>query len=162
MPRYVLGIDPGWTGGACLLEDVGQDVGRLCTGFSFDGLSDGQIYGKVSDLAFRAEIAAIEYVNGRRANGTQNAFRFGESYGLLQGALYSALSEFEKVTPGKWQADLGCLSGGDKWVLVNKADQLWPGFSFTKTGERGWADAALIAEWLLRRYPARFDDGVGF
>ena len=154
-----LGVDPGWSGCAAIVNENGLIV----RGVTFKDLSEYDIIEVLDRFAKESDRAAIEYVGGRQQQGVTNAFRFGENYGLCRCILNQNFEDFWNPPPKQWMTDLGCLSGGDKGVLVAKAEQLWPNTKFTKTGKRGYADAALIAEWLRRKtYIPSESDEVSF
>jgi hypothetical protein len=62
-------------------------------------------------------------------------------------ALVASGIPFERVTPAKWQRELGCLTKGDKNVTKRKAQELFPDVKVTHAN----ADALLLATWRGRQ-----------
>lgn len=142
MSDWIIGIDPGKSGGmaalsqsgavmvSCKLPETERDIETLL----------------VKGVADDAEFAFIERVASSPQMGVKSAFSFGQSYGFLRGCLCAAGVAFDEVTPAKWQRAMGCLSKGDKNVTKAKAQQLFPGIKIT----HAIADALLIAEYGRR------------
>lgn len=147
--KWFIGIDPGWDGGIACVDIDGNLVDAH--GFTRKD-SEARIVLNTYEFIEARPLCkiAIEKVSGRPGNGIVQAFNFGWHYGLMRGVSLIYVEEITDVQPASWQRALGCLSGGDKGVLVDHAKLLWPTQEFTKTGRRGHADACLIAEWLRR------------
>lgn len=90
--------------------------------------------------------AYIEKVAAHPKHGTIAGFKLGRSYGFLRGCLVALKIPFEEVHPGVWQRSLGCLSGGDKKVTRQRAQNLFPHNKVTHKV----ADALLIMEFGRR------------
>lgn len=139
---YVIGIDPGASGGAALLNE--------------DGIVDVVVFSKNTehDLAmivsnwksFSPAMAMLEQVHSMPRQGVASTFKFGQSYGFLRGLLTGLLIPYELVTPQKWQKAMGCMSKGDKNVTKAAAQRLYPDFKVT----HATADALLIATFAWR------------
>lgn len=93
-------------------------------------------------------VAVLEQVNAMPKQGVTSSFHFGEGYGKLQMALMAAEIPYEKIRPQKWMKALGCLSGGDKNVTKNFAQQLFPAIRVT----HNIADGLLIATYCERKH----------
>ena len=78
--------------------------------------------------------------------GVASTFKFGQSFGFLQGILIAAEIPFELVTPQKWQRYLGCRTKGDKNITKARAQELFPDIKCT----HAVSDALLIAEYGRR------------
>lgn len=137
-----LGIDPGYSGAAALLDASGGLVGTIKLDSTERDVADFLAHCRESDDVF----AILERVHAFPKQGVSSVFRFGMSYGFLRGALIALRIPFEEATPRKWQTLLGCLSGGDKNVTKARAQQLFPGIKVT----HAIADALLIAEYCRR------------
>ncbi len=132
----ILGIDPGWSGGAALLGDDGALVDCV----SFSGKTESDIIDEIYMMGGLDRIVYIERVHSMPKQGVSSSFKFGWIYGLLRGLVIGS-SRVIDVTPQAWQKALGCLTKGDKNVSKAKAQQLFPGVKVT----HGNADALLIA-----------------
>lgn len=140
-----LGIDPGKSGGLALLTEEGGfiDVTKMPdTEHDLrDLLEEWRRYHP--DDGCRA---TLEFVRSSPQMGVKSAFTFGQNFGMLRMALAAAGIPFETVTPAKWQAALGCRTGGDKNVSKRRAQELFPGVKVT----HAIADALLLAEYGRR------------
>lgn len=134
----VLGIDPGWGGGAALIGDGNI----IYEAVSFATLTEVEIVQAVSRLAFGAHIAYIEKVGAMPKQGVVSMFKFGHAYGLARGVLIEKGIGIIEISPLKWQTTLNCRTGGDKKVTKQKAQIIF-GSQIAVT--HGIADALLIA-----------------
>lgn len=137
-----VGIDPGKSGSVALLNDVGTIVDVL--------RNEMPLYELATKIAsavrgFHAT-ALIEKVNAMPKQGVSSTFKFGESFGQLQGVIAACGIPCEFVLPRRWQQKMGCLSGGDKNVTKARAMAIWPMQKITHKE----ADALLIAEYYRR------------
>jgi len=138
MKRYILGIDPGWSGGAAIIS--GQTVVDC---YSFTGQTECDIVERVSSMCTIAEDCLIEKVHAMPGQGVTSMFRFGHIYGLLRGCILTAKLPLREVSPVAWQRGMGCLSKGDKNVTKGRAQMLFPRIKITHAN----ADAILIAAY---------------
>jgi crossover junction endodeoxyribonuclease RuvC len=137
-----LGIDPGKSGAiaairftesgpaTCRLSETPADVCQFILDVS------------TMDQCF----AIVEKVHAMPKQGVSSSFRFGQSFGWLQGVLDAYKIPYEFAPPQKWQRAMGCLTGGDKNVSKAAAQRLWPHAKIT----HAIADAMLIAEYCRR------------
>lgn len=137
----IIGIDPGKHGAINLLQNGSlglltslegikpQDLPLLFTG---PGLGSWPVDG-----------VFIEDVHASPQQGVVSAFTFGKGFGMLLAACYMAFpaDKVHLVRPATWQAALGCMAGGDKGKLFERAKQEFPGAKFKKEH----ADAVLIS-----------------
>lgn len=138
----IIGIDPGKSGGiawcnlgfmrAWPMPNTEKDISNL-----------------LSDMHFEGEtFCYLERVHAMPGQGVTSMFTFGQGYGFLRGCLVSLRIPFEEVRPQQWQKALNLSPKGDKNILKQKAQQLFPDQNVTlKT-----ADALLIAEYGRRLY----------
>ena len=103
MPSY-LGIDPGASGGFCLLEDGG--VVRLTPmPKAIKGICN------VFEHWYYASEALLEKVGGYLPKSEGNIgsamFQFGRSYGRLETLLTEWAIPYEEVQPAEWQRAVG-------------------------------------------------------
>ncbi len=132
----VLGLDPGWSGGAALLNEDGTLLGVT----SFANKTEADIISEVQAICLSSPIVYIERVHSMPAQGVSSSFKFGWIYGLLRGLVIGS-SRVIDVTPQAWQKALGCLTKGDKNISKAKAQSLFPGVKVT----HATADALLLA-----------------
>ena len=141
-PAY-LGIDPGKSGGAGLLNFNGGIIGV----FKFKDLTMRDMFDNVFEWrrAYKIE-AALEKVHSMPGQGVASTFKFGQNFGQLEMMLTAVKTPFDYVTPQKWQKAMQCLTKGDKNVSKARAQQIWPEQKMT----HAIADALLIAEYCRR------------
>lgn len=144
----MIGIDPGQSGGAVLLDGTGEVIDRI----AFEKLTDHDIAGMLtiwinqSPAGPMGNAATIEQVHSMPKQGVASSFKFGRSFGFLIGVLTTLQIPYTLVTPQKWQKAMGCLTHGDKNVSKAAAQRLWPQQKWT----HAVADAALIGEYGRR------------
>ena len=141
---YHLGIDPGKTGGATLLDDNGDIVKK----FGFTKKTNHDISQWIEEQTKgRKVIAYLERVASSPQMGVVSAFSFGRSYGNLEGFLAGLKIPFDYVTPAVWQRRLGCLSHGDKNITKSRAQRMYPS---EKNITHATADSILIARFCYQ------------
>ena len=139
-----LGIDPGKTGGATILDGEGNIVAK----FGFTKKTDHDISEWIRDQTKgRKVIAYIERVSSSPKMGVVSAFSFGRSFGMLVGLLTGLKVSFDFVSPAVWQRRLGCLTRGDKNVTKSKAQRMYPE---EKNITHATADSILIARFCYQ------------
>lgn len=143
-----LGLDPGNSSGSIGVVDAeGQYVASL----KLPKATIHDVAAFVREHRPAAVFAVLEKVHSMPRQGVSSSFKFGTSYGELRMALAAVGVPFEEVTPAKWQAAMGCRSGGDKNVTKARAQQLWPAVKVT----HGTADGLLLAEYARRLWAER-------
>ena len=136
-----IGIDPGQSGSIAVLFPSGN-----ATWIKLDS-TDHDIADWLRDIQVNHySICRIERVNAMPKQGVSSTFKFGRSFGFLQGLLVAFQIPFELVTPQKWQGFMGCRTAGDKNVSKAAAQRLHPSLKITHAN----ADALLIAEYCRR------------
>lgn len=143
--KYI-GIDIGKKGGMVVIDN---DSIRTYQYESIEGFKQN-ISEEVKDS--KAYIL-IENVHSSPQMGVTSAFSFGFSYGEITGVLHGLGIKYTTVEPQVWQRALGCLSGGDKGLLLEKAKRL--AVEITSNVPRitlATADALLIAYYAMRRF----------
>jgi crossover junction endodeoxyribonuclease RuvC len=139
-----LGVDPGKSGSiAC----VAVDGAVLSVIRNTETLHD-QYHWLIDGTQVKIAWAAIEKVGSMPGQGVSSTFKFGRSFGQLEGLLVGAGIPFEFVRPQAWQKDMGCRSKGDKNITKAAAQRLWP----KRRIVHAEADALLLAEWARRRW----------
>lgn len=143
-----IGIDPGESGGMVALNQDGVVLSQCrFTNHTKQEISD-TLRGLTLDIFDNDNIVKcyFEKVHSMPKQGVSSTFKFGFNAGFIDGLLVAHRIPYEEVTPQKWQAYLSCRSKGDKKMLQQKAQQLFPQHKITKD----IADAFLIAEYGRR------------
>jgi crossover junction endodeoxyribonuclease RuvC len=138
--RYVLGIDPGKSGGiSCFKNGKLLFVSKMPKNL----LEFGDLLHEALPLEADLEndtVAYLEKVHAMPRQGVTSCFTFGEGYGILQANLVNFSIPIVYITPRNWMKELDCMTGGDKNVTKNKAIKLFPKVKVT----HAIADALLI------------------
>lgn len=143
--RCVIGIDPGASGGMVLIDYDGTIIDRM----KFNGATDHDIAETLrewKDMDRDYVGGLIEHVHSMPKQGVASSFKFGRSFGFLEGLLTALRIPFGYVTPAKWQGEMKCRTKGDKNITKSAAQRLWPDLKWT----HALSDAALIAEYGRR------------
>jgi len=141
MSNIIIGIDPGRSGGiACLGPGVQE-----AKVYKLDN-TDRDVYEQLKEFVVLADFAYLEKVHSMPKQGVASTFKFGQSFGFLQGILVASEIPFELVTPQKWQRYLGRRTKRDKNITKARAQELFPDIKCT----HAVSDALLIAEYGRR------------
>ena len=143
--NYIMGIDPGKSGGVAIMDMEGTYVRAFK--FGDKTLTDLFMLFEELELCYQISFCYIENVHAMPKQGVTSCFNFGKQYGGLLMLLTCQQIPYEKVTPVKWMRALSCLSGGDKNVTKSKAQELFPDLKVT----HAIADSLLIAEYGRRQ-----------
>ena len=145
--NIVIGIDPGMTGSATILDVNGGVIDVL----DFSKMTDTDVFHALKEwIADNQAFAYLERLHSIQPAGKTANFNLGCAYGTLRGFLIALQIAFDEVLPTKWQTYLGCRTKGDKHITQTKAQALFPSRKWTlKT-----ADSVLIAEYgrRMRKY----------
>lgn len=137
----IIGVDPGQAGGIAYIFESGTVEAYKMPETERD------VYDLLEMPGVDYEIGVfLESVHSMPGQGVSSSFKFGRGYGFLRGIVTALKYPLHDVTPQKWQKAIGCLSGGDKNVTKQKAQQLFPHLKIT----HATADALLIAEYGRR------------
>lgn len=142
--RLFCGVDPGASGAIAIIDAESEIVGVIKNSATPADLSDFVW----SHTATPRLDALLEQVSAMPKQGVASTFKFGASYGFLQGLLVAHGVRWQTVTPQTWQREMRCLTRGDKNVTKAAAQQLWPDQKIT----HATADALLLAECCRRRH----------
>jgi len=140
-----LGIDPGTSGSIASLNEHGEVMDVIRNKETLATQRDWITYGS------QIRLCAIERVGAMPGQGVSSTFKFGRSFGQLEGLIVGLAIPHEFVTPQKWQQAMGCRSKGDKNVTKAAAQRLWPSRKIVHAE----ADALLLAEWARRTWHER-------
>jgi crossover junction endodeoxyribonuclease RuvC len=158
MAELIVGIDPGASGAAAVLD---AKTKKLLGCFEFAGLTLHEYAYKLYKIKnkVRGRIKAIiENVHSMPKQGVSSSFKFGRRCGEQEGILVGLAIPYEFVTPQIWQRDMKCLRVKKKGCEPEtktehkrrtraRAQQLYPSANITHAN----ADAVLIARWLCQR-----------
>lgn len=154
MTPYILGIDPGVSGGAVILNPDGEVMAVLK--FETEGAAAEWLGCRLGYVSVDGDVtplhAYLEKVQAFPGQGRSSMFTFGANYGFWRGLLQAHRIPFETVLPTRWQAGLGIKKGKTEekvaWKnrLKQKARELFPRTRVTLA----LADALLIAEYGRR------------
>ncbi len=150
--RY-MGIDPGASGCIAILHSSGA----ILAYHDMDSESKKDTWDFIHSQGMFVSFAVIEQVGnymGTRNNAV-SMFKFGNSYGNLEGWLIAAGIPFERIIPRTWQKGVGIVSrdskketpGQFKGRLKSRAQELFPSTKMTLSN----CDACLIAEFCRRK-----------
>lgn len=176
--QYVVGIDPGVTGGWAVMREDGKLISHgnfplievekpnkrknAKSATRIDRTYDiPRVVAKMQSIKnmYAPHITAIESVHSMPTDGSTQAFKFGMCFGILLGALIATGLDVIKVRPADWMRVMH--GGGNKDLDAKKRSQqallmMYP--ALTGTGRRtlavseGEMDAILLAEWARRTY----------
>jgi hypothetical protein len=138
----IIGLDPGTNGGIAWIVD-----GKPCAEKMPDTLQD--LWELIVSISMNAGCggtgihAYLEQVYSSPQQGVKSAFTFGNGFGHLEMALTAAGIPFTRVRPQIWQKELNCLTGGQKNITKQRAQELFPSIKVT----HAIADALLIAKY---------------
>ena len=141
---YIIGVDPGKTGGAAYMMD-----GNLITVTAFKGDIEKC---RAIGIGFDGNppVFFIEKVGASSNQGTVSAFTFGKWAESVESAAIHAGATPHMVRPTVWQNAIGVFSAGDKKVLYDHAKTLFPMQYAAHMFNKATADAVLIAYYGWR------------
>ena len=150
----IIGVDPGFTGALCLFSVVDDDPAIHFEDMPLMSSKSGKNLLNIPRLAaiIRGFLqrgpacAYIEQVGSMPKQGVSSTFRFGESYGAVQGVLGALGVPTYYITPQCWKKPLG-LIGAEKDFARTLAIHAYPSCSdaLARKLDIGRADALLIA-----------------
>ena len=155
----MIGIDPGLSGALAVVTDRdGPSMNRpYIASIDMPTLS---VKGKrvlsprvLIDFfeQYPDEDVCIEDVHAMPGQGVSSMFRFGESFGIVQGIAFSLNRRVLFISPQRWKKFFLLPPGKD--ASVQKAMNLFPELRFARKKDHGQADAILLAYYglLLKR-----------
>lgn len=164
MSDYILGIDPGFSGGIALVHITGklewaEALPTICKTFGDKNRVELDIKSIAEFFIFLDPIPSpkvfIENVTASPQMGVTSAFRFGEGFGVLVGILAAYKFEVTRVHPSAWKPAMNLSAKKQDSLLM--ASKLWPKFDHIWKLKKndGLAEAALIAEFGRRSLPGQ-------
>lgn len=154
----IIGIDPGLTGAiACYnshpkANDLLRDVVDLpitklvISRKTIKNIDIPKLRLILNDMvrAWNVTDIVIEKVQASPQMGVSSAFKFGQTFGILQGLAEATGCTVHLISPQKWKARL--ILSGDKKKSVEKARTIFKGSHwYCKDSKDGQAEAALLA-----------------
>lgn len=145
-----LGVDPGASGAFALVDENGKPVDHI-------RLNETQhdIEAWLRGYTLQIIYCSIERVGAMPKQGVSSTFKFGTSFGFVQGLIVARALPHDFVIPSLWQGSMKCRTKGDKNVSKAAAQRLFPEVKMT----HGVADAYLLAEYTRRMYHERAGRG---
>lgn len=165
MSGYVLGIDPGLTGGVVVLPFGGascmfaKPMPTMPAGGSKREVDPAELCDMISQFQDMLLLAVIEKVGARPGQGVTSMFSFGYSCGVVCGIVGGMGVRIERPTPQRWKKDvLHGLNRSDpaaeKGAAIAYCRRAFPGVNLIPPGCRvphsGIAEALCMAEWGRR------------
>jgi len=147
---WIMGIDPGFSGGLAVLRPDGSVV--AVEPFPSDEVGSARLIRSMADRAREQEatlVAFLESVNAHKGWQAAGAFTFGRSVGAIRATLALEGIPTVEAAPSRWMRALGCLTSGQKSVTLRKAQQRFPKAAVTHRT----ADALLLAEYGRLTWP---------
>lgn len=155
----IIGIDPGLSGGICILTNGGELCGIAKMPTYKENKKNNIDVKRVHELLtywgnlFKpVSTIIIEKVHAMPKQGVTSMFNFGYGYGLINAAAQlSKNNEVEHVTPQTWKKHFDLIKE-DKKAGILVIEKLYPDHShlfFSPRGKvlDGLVDAALIARY---------------
>ena len=145
---YLLGIDPGRTGGIALLEaDKPAAVYQVQTWAMPD--TTRALHDLIAGMPI-IKVCGLEKPFYPQMIGISNAARIAEAYGIVKGALAWRDIPFREVRPADWKRSLNIPT--DKTAARQRASEFFPDNAdqWKLAREDGRAEAALIAWYCMR------------
>jgi crossover junction endodeoxyribonuclease RuvC len=155
----VLGVDPGLSGAAALLDHSGGLV--LLADLPTVASGKGAKVGRRIDAAGLArllnphrqhiKLAVLEQVAARPGQGVSSVFSLGDSFGAIRAVLACLGIPARLVAPAEWKKSYRLDS--DKERARARAIELFPGADLTRKADHNRAEALLLARYALGQLP---------
>lgn len=128
----IIGIDPGTKGGITVLSQDKRVISNLR--FSKCTTADVANHLKATITAYdeHPAHAYLERVSAMPHQGVVSTFKFGESFGIIQGILTALNVPCELVTPRSWQKHFGVQSAKSLGLSKTKHKQKLKGLAQQK------------------------------
>lgn len=150
--EYIIGIDPGITGGIAILHHSGKMVeawpmpkikpqdkkAKVCPLRFHDLLSDFKRFNAGRLVCYYEDVHAFP------GQGVVSMFNFGDSLGVARSiaAIFADLTM--PISASRWKGLMNVPK--DKKAALTMARNMWPNASLNKVKDHGIAEALLIAE----------------
>lgn len=147
---YILGYDPGNSGGLVVLDSDGRPYKAI----KYTPKLEDDLVSAIRQFQLFSCVAYIEQVNGNPKMSAGDAFKFGASAGVVRGAIKSLGIPVVMVTPQKWQGPLRLpTKSADREAHKNLLKEIAKEhFPMVQDKVYLWnADAYLIAEYGYKK-----------
>ena len=152
----IIGIDPGITGGICILENK-KIIEVYDTPTMIDGKKNKrQVNGSQVANIIKEElnkdkeiVVVVEHVNAMPGQGVTSMFNFGQSFGVIKGVCAALSLPIYFVRPTKWKKHFNLIKT-NKEAGRTKAIEVYPEISgkLSRKKDSNKADAILIARYF--------------
>lgn len=154
---YILGIDPGKTGGLAVLDAHGKVVSLHPMPMQAKEFDVETLFQIIQGLP-EGSMVVMERVNAFPGQGVSSVWSFAYGVGLIHGLVRASHIPLELVSPVTWQKATCGPTGGDKQITVAWTTRIFPGASIVPKGCRkphlGITDALGIAWFGVLKYGA--------
>lgn len=146
-----IGIDPGAKGGWSIIREDGSIECKIW--------DDAKFIEDMRDLSlsnYNNCRCALEKVGAMPKQGVCSTFKFGESYGQIQGILRALEIPYQTVPPQTWKKAFSLINQ-DKSKSIETAQKLFPDVNLIPTersrkASDGMAESLLLAEYARRHF----------
>lgn len=157
----ILGIDPGATGAAALIDQTGD--GWLTHVFDLD--SDPAVIVERLDsllatVGGKSVQAIVERAQAMPKQGLASTAAYMTGYGVILGWLATRHVAYDTVRPDQWKRAMGLAGEKGEKLTAKKARslalarRLFPTANLDRKKDHNRAEALLLAEWARRtRFP---------
>jgi crossover junction endodeoxyribonuclease RuvC len=152
---FVLGVDPGLSGGLAVLDDAGA-VALLHVMPVKDGQVDAAGLAALLWLHWPGiDLAAVENVHAMPGQGVTSMFCFGRGLGTILGVLGAMGVKVVQPSPQRWKKDVLAdrFDHSTKEGTMAWAAQRFPGAQLVlprcRKAHSGLCDALALAAWAL-------------
>ncbi|MBA1337548.1 MAG: crossover junction endodeoxyribonuclease RuvC [Pelagibacterales bacterium] len=152
----IIGIDPGITGGICILENK-KVVEVHETPTMIDGkknkrqVNGSQVANIIKERLNKGKevVVVVEHVNAMPGQGVTSMFNFGQSFGVIKGICSALNLPIYFVRPMKWKKHFNLIKT-NKEASRTRAIEIYPEISskLARKKDSNKADAILIARYF--------------
>lgn len=144
----IAGIDPGISGAICIHDGSGFILHDMPVMSNRSGKSVVNGH-ELSSILSGVRHVALEQVGAMPGQGVSSMFRFGESFGLIQGVCAAMGVSLSMVMPRTWKASVN-LIGHDKDSARTLAIRRFPEIAsqLSRKKDIGRADALWLCVYL--------------
>ncbi len=148
-PKAFIGIDPGATGAAVLISETGVDF------FDWEGVRKFADEVRQWNCDYNIGMVILEAVHSRPGEGVSSVFKFGTTWGMIQGVLTCAKIPYTLLTPQAWQKGLVMPTDGadSKERSLTVARRMFPAIDWIgRKKDHNRSDALLMAHVCRQRF----------
>lgn len=145
----ILAIDPGVSGAIAFYWPDFDRIAAMDTPVVNNNVDMATLTRIIEES--KPTVAIIEQVSAMPKQGVSSTFRFGVSYGSVQGVVTALKIPLHFVTPNVWKKHFRLSA--EKEQSRARALQFWPDRSelFKRKGDHGRAEAALLARYYMEK-----------